>query len=105
VDLYSARGGAARLGALSERAWLKDFGSSAFHGALLASARAEAYVNLAHKTHELGAIMLLAKESGAAIGLLDGSPLEDQPVSLDGTHPIVAARSPEMLEKIRELMV
>jgi fructose-1,6-bisphosphatase/inositol monophosphatase family enzyme len=93
VDHYSAAEKVARLTALNARTWVKDFGSSAFHGALLASGRVDAYVNLAHKAHELGAILLLAKEAGCALRVVDGSPLERELVDLEDTWPIVAARS------------
>ncbi|MEI6876037.1 MAG: inositol monophosphatase family protein [Spirochaetota bacterium] len=104
VDHYSAGAKVARLTELNARAWVKDFGSSAFHGALLASGRVDAYVNLSHKAHELGAVLLLTRESGGSLYLVGGSPLEEEGVDMDATWPIVAAQSESLAEAIVELI-
>jgi fructose-1,6-bisphosphatase/inositol monophosphatase family enzyme len=101
VDHYSAGDLVGRAMALNGRAWVKDFGSSALHGALLASGRADAYLNLRHKAHELGAILLLCREAGGAAVFLDGRDAEKEKVELEGTWPLAAAGSQDLLAAIR----
>ncbi len=102
IDHYSARGEVNHLSRLHERCWIKDFGSSALHLALVASGSIEAFVNLAHKGHELGAGYLLVTSAGGTVRLLDGRPLGDLPFDFDTTYPVLVTASVDLANTIRE---
>jgi myo-inositol-1(or 4)-monophosphatase len=106
VDHYTARAGVRGLANLHERAWVKDFGSSAFHLALVASGRIEAFVNPAHKGHELGAGYMLITAAGGAVTTMDGDDLANRLFDFDAVYPIVAAASGKIgntiIEAIKE---
>lgn len=102
VDQYSAKERIGELSRLTSLAWLKDFGSSALHLAGVASGIFDAFVNLRHKAHELGAGYLLIKEAGGTIVDVDGRPLDDASYEFEDLKGIVAAGTTEMADCILE---
>ncbi|MEI6386646.1 MAG: inositol monophosphatase family protein [Spirochaetota bacterium] len=101
-DHYSARGGVSRFSRLHEQCWVKDFGSSALHLALVAAGRIEAFVNPVHKGHELGAGYLLVTSAGGTVETLDGGELGDLPFDFNATYPVLVAASEDLSKAIRE---
>lgn len=99
-DHYAAGAETARYAKLYEKYWVKDFGSSAFHLALVAAGFAEVYVNIAHKAHELGAGYLLVKESGGAVVDFSGRDLGEKRFDFNARYGIVAARSASLTSAI-----
>ena len=103
VDHYTARGGTVHLAGIHEQAWVKDFGSSAFHLACVASGRAEAFVNPVHKAHELAAGYLLVTAAGGCILDFEGHDLGSCPFDFIGTYPIIAAGTPAIASELMKL--
>ena len=99
-DHYAAGADTSRYATLHGKYWVKDFGSSAFHLALVAAGFAEAYVNIAHKAHELGAGYLLVKESGGNVVDFSGHDLGESRFDFIARYGIVASRSASLTSAI-----
>jgi len=103
-DHYVAAEKTAEFAGLHGRFWVKDFGSSALHLALVASGSAEGYVSPAHKAHELGAGYLLVTESGGVIQDFEGKDLGTQRFDFDARYPIIAAHNPTFAKSISSFL-
>lgn len=89
---------------LYQRAWVRDYGSAAFHIAGLSSGMFDAYVHAHHKSHELGAAYLFLKEAEGYLATLEGEPFDDKLYVFDEVHAILAAATPELAHEIRALV-
>lgn len=89
-DHYAAGSQTTRYSFLHDRYWVKDFGSSAIHLAMLASGMADAYVNVSHKAHELGAGYLLIREAGGIVTDFSGRDLGEKLYEFDQRYEVLA---------------
>ena len=74
------------------------------HLAGVASGIFDAFVNLRHKAHELGAGYALIKEAGGTLLDTAGRPLDEEPYDFDARRGIVAAGTDEMAARILECL-
>ncbi len=79
---------------------INNYGSAAFHYALLSSGHIDAVMNRSQKAHELGAAYLLAEESGAIITDLDGKPLDNTAYDFNKKYPVVGASTKQLHKEI-----
>jgi len=77
-------------------AWVKDFGSAAFHLAGVSSGLFDAYLSCSQKAHELGAGYLLIKEAGGFLSDLNGAPLDKKKYCFDAKYGVIAASTREL---------
>lgn len=100
IDHYASSGSVKSLSGLYKNAWVKDFGSAAFHLAGTASGFFDAYVSTMQKGHELGAGYLFMEEAGGCILDFSGARLGSQTYDFNGTYGIVAAATDDLCEQI-----
>ncbi len=85
---------------------INDYGSAAQDYAMLASGHVDAIMNATQKAHELAAGYLMAKESGAILTDLNGSPLDNTAYDFNKKYPVIGACTKELhteiLNTIRE---
>lgn len=103
-DHYAAAEKTVKFVGLHGRFWVKDFGSSALHLALVASGSAEGYVNPAHKAHELGAGYLLITEAGGSVIDYLGSDLGKKRFEFDSRYPIVAVHDQTFASTLLDIL-
>jgi myo-inositol-1(or 4)-monophosphatase len=104
IDHYASGRDIPRLLQIYPRAWVKDFGSSAFHLAGTSSGLFDAYLDTAQKAHELGAGYLLVTEAGGFIGDFQGVPLARAQYDFGATYSVVAAASRELGEALISIL-
>lgn len=100
IDHYGCADRISKLLDIYPEAWVKDFGTAAFHLAGVSSGLFDAYVHLNQKQHELGAGFLMIKEGGGFLSNINREPLDCMPYDFNAKLPIVAAASQELGETI-----
>lgn len=105
IDHYASKENILRFSKIYSEAWVKDFGSAAFHLAGVGSGLFDAYLSYSQKAHELGAGFLLIKEAGGFLTELNGNKLDKRKYEFDGKYSIIAASTKELgkilLSKLR----
>jgi myo-inositol-1(or 4)-monophosphatase len=104
VDHYGSREGNKRFGRLHTDAWVKDFGSSGFHLAGVASGMFQAFVNAGQKGHELAAGYLLVTEGGGTLVDFQGMPYGDREYDFDSTYEVIASCTPSLAASIANVL-
>jgi myo-inositol-1(or 4)-monophosphatase len=104
IDHYGSAHDLSRLAALHSRAWIKDFGSSGFHLAGVASGMFDAYVSTAQKGHEIAAGYLLIKEAGGCVFDMSGQPLDTRSYDFNGVNDVVASGTESLARHILALL-
>jgi myo-inositol-1(or 4)-monophosphatase len=104
VDHYSNRAIISQLAHLYENMTVRDYGSTAFHLAGVASGMFQVAINFFQKAHELAAGYLLIKEAGGWLGTPSGEDLADLGFDFNATYSTIAARDIDAVVRVQNLL-
>ncbi len=96
IDHYMGAKDVPRFSKIYKRAWVKDFGTSALHLAMVSNGMLDAYISPDQKAHELGGGLLLITESGGSVTDFQGKPLDKIVYDFNKKYPIIAASTPKL---------
>ena len=90
-----------KMSGLYDTAWVKDFGSSALHYALVADGTFQGFVSDGQKQRELSAAYLFTVEAGKWISDFHLKPVHERKYECEAKMGVIIAETPELAREIK----